>query len=139
MHDFQAKADKHLAAMLDTGGHHSVFLVTPATRIIPFTRFIRRFILERLGHPVAYHLFWFTTPEGYVVSISSDITVRHIIEALYERAVIRGYITSAEKLYVGRSAKALTATVSQMVKQYKPTTTRQQHSFGGSALTGVNE
>ncbi|WP_448092707.1 hypothetical protein [Pseudomonas lini] len=133
---FQHKADRHLTVMLETGVHHSVYLVEVTKSIIPFTRFLRRFILQRLGRTVDYHLFWFATSKGYVVSISSDITVRHIIEEFYNRAVTRNYISAATKLYIGSSAKTLTTTVRQTAEQYTPTTSKDhQHTHGGSAIT----
>lgn len=135
--NFQHKTDKHLASLLGTGGHHCVFLVTPTASIIPFTRYIRRFFIQRLGRSVDYHLFWFTTPQGYVVCISADNTVRRIIEEFYNNAVARNYIKTAEQLYIGSSAKTLTKTVHEMAGHYKPTPYQRTH--GGSVIRNIKQ
>lgn len=138
MRDFNEKAQKHLAAMLEAGGHYSVFLVTP-TNIIPFSRYIRRFLTQRLGRIVDYRLFWFSTSKGYVVCLSADITVRRLIGALYERAVKLKYITSAEQLYIGANAKTLTNTVQGMAEHYTASPSITVRTYGGSSLRGNRE
>lgn len=124
----------HLTAMTDTGTHYSVFLVEPVN-IIKFTRYIRRFFQQRLGYIPDYHLFWFATQQGYVVTLSADLIVRRNIEEFYRMAVERNYITSASPLHIGSSVKTLTTTLNGMAENHTPLPIR--HSYGGSALTGV--
>ena len=126
----------HLAAMTDTGTHFSVFLVTP-TNIIKFTRYIRRFFQQRLGYIPEYHLFWYATDQGYVVTLSADLIVRRNIEEFYNMATERNYITSASPLYIGSSVKTLTKTLNGMAESHTPFPIR--HSYGGSALKGLNQ
>jgi hypothetical protein len=128
---------QHLTAMTETGTHYSVFLVTPAN-IIQFTRYIRRFFQHRLGYIPDYHLFWFATDSGYAVTISSNLLARRSIEEFYRMAIDRNYITTASPLYIGSSAKTLAKTLNGLAESYT-TLPNNQHSYGGSALTGVNK
>ncbi|WP_146022358.1 hypothetical protein [Pseudomonas sp. FW305-70] len=126
----------HLTVMTDTGTHFSVFLVTP-TNIIKFTRYLRRFFQQRLGYIPDYHLFWFATPEGFVVTLSAGLIVRRSIEEFYRMAVERNYITTASPLYIGSSVKTLTKTLNGLAESHTPLPNK--HSYGGSALTGDNK
>lgn len=121
----------HLTAMTDTGTHYSVFLVTPVN-IIKFTRFIRRFFQQRLGYIPDYHLFWFATQQGYVVTLSADLIVRRNIEEFYRMATERNYITTASALYIGSSVKTLTKTLDGMAESHTPLPNTR--TYGGSAI-----
>jgi hypothetical protein len=128
--------NQHIAALMATGKHYSVFFITP-TSIIKFTRYIRRFLQQRLGHIPEYHLFWFATPDGLITTLSSDLIVRRNIEELYRMAVKRNYITTRYPLYIGSSAKSLTKTLHGLAESH--TRLPFKHSYGGSAITGDNK
>lgn len=128
---------QHLTAMTEIGTQYSVYLVSPIN-IVQFTRYIRRFFQHRLGYIPAYHLFWFAIDSGYVVTISSDLIVRRSIEEFYSAAIERNYITTASSLYIGSSAKTLTRIQNGLAASHTPLP-NNQHSYGGSALTGVRQ
>ena len=130
---FQKQAPRHLAALLETGTQYSVYLVGPRVNIIKLTRFLPRFLKQRLSVRPAYHIFWFATSQGLCVAISSNMAVRRLIDDFYKEAVKLRYIEGANQLYIGGNKTKLTTTLGALTLQYKPQ--KGIRTLGGSVVS----
>lgn len=130
---FRRQALRHLAAMYETGTQYSVYMVGPGVNILKFTRFLPRFLRQRMGMRPKYHIFWFATSDGLCVAISSTMAVRRIIYEFYEAAVKLRYVETASQLYVGGNKTKLTTTLAALTLQYQPQ--KGIRTLGGSVVS----
>lgn len=131
------KATQHLLSLQEAGNHYSVHLVNDA-KTIPLTRFLRRFIIKRLGHRAYYKIFWISTTQGTMFCVSTDKTVQRIMADFFQESVTLQHCTTATPLYVGRNKNELANAIAFGVESYK-SKGNHAHSIGGSVLTGVNK
>ncbi|MGH8386696.1 MAG: hypothetical protein ACRESJ_14560 [Pseudomonas sp.] len=98
-----------------------------------FTRFLPRFLKQRLSVRPKYHIFWFATTEGLCVAISSNMAVRRIIDDFYKEAVKLCYVEAAYQMYIGGNKTKLTSTLATFTNQYQPQFGIR--TFGGSVVS----
>ena len=99
MATFRRQAPRHLAALFETGKQFSVYMAGPGVNVLKFTRFLPRFLKQRMGIRPKYHIFWFATSQGLAVAISSTMAVRRLIDEFYKEAVKLKYLEGAHQLY----------------------------------------
>lgn len=130
---FRSQAPRHLAALFETGTQYSVYMVGPGVNILKFTRFLPRFLKQRLSVRPKYHIFWFATSQGLCVAISSNMAVRRIIDDFYKEAVKLKYLEGAYQLYLGGNKTKLTTTLAAMMLQYQ--SQKGIRTLGGSVVS----
>ena len=130
---FRRQAPRHLAALFETGTQYSVYMVGPGVNILKFTRFLPRFLKQRMGMRPKYHIFWFATTEGLCVAISSNMAVRRIIDDFYKEAVKLQYVEGAYEMYIGGNKAKLTTTLAAFMLQYQPQ--KGIRTLGGSVVS----
>lgn len=129
------QAPRHLAALFEVGTQFSIYMVGPGVNILKFTRFLPRFLKQRLGVRTKYHLFWFCTTQGLCVAISASMAVRRVIDEFYKEAVKLRYIESAVELYIGGNRSKLTTTLAAFLMQYE--SQRGVRTMGGSVVSAT--
>lgn len=133
MATFQHKGVRHLAAMYETGTQYSVYMVGPGVNVLKLTRFLPRFLKQRMDIRPKYHIFWFATTEGLCIAISSNMAVRRIIDDFYKEAVNLRYIEAAYQMYLGGNKTKLTSTLAVFMLQYQPQ--KGIRTLGGSVVS----
>lgn len=130
---FRRQAPRHLAALFETGTQYSVYMAGPRVNVLKFTRFLPRFLKQRMGMRPKYHIFWFATTEGLCVAISSNMAVRRIIDDFYKEAVKLQYVEGAYQMYLGGNKTKLTTTLAAFFLQYQPQ--KGIRTLGGSVVS----
>jgi hypothetical protein len=128
------KCIRHLAAMQETGNHHSIYIVTDANTI-NLTRFLRRFFIKRLGYRPQYHLFWLSTTEGTMLCVSGDMTIRRIMGDFFQEAINLSHCSTASPFYIGSSKHELAKAIAIGILHYQPK--GRAKSFGGSVISAT--
>ena len=123
----------HLAALFETGKQFSVYMVGPGVNIMKLTRFLPRFLKQRLGVRPKYHIFWFATDLDLCVAISANMAVRRIIDDFYKEAVKLHYVEGAYQMYIGGNKTKLTTTLAALMMQYQPQ--KGIRTLGGSVVS----
>ncbi|MDR6913524.1 hypothetical protein J2X66_000371 [Pseudomonas sp. 3296] len=126
---------RHLAALFETGKHYSVYMVGPKVHLRNFTKFLPRFLKQRMGNRPKYHIFWFATTEGLCVAISANIAVRRIIDNFYQEAVKLKYVEGAYQLYIGGNKTKLTTTLAALMLEYQ--SQAGIRTLGGSVVSAT--
>lgn len=127
------QAPRHLASLLETGKQYSVYMVGPGVNIMKFTRFLPRFLRQRMGMRPKYHIFWFATTDGLCVAISSNMAVRRVIDDFYKEAVKLRYVEGAYQMYLGGNKTKLTTTLDAFMLQYQ--SQKGIRTLGGSVVS----
>ena len=129
------KAIRHLCAMQEAGKHFSAYMVTDA-KTIPLTRFLRRFLIKRLGYKPQYHLFWCNTTEGTLFCVAADKAVQRVMFEFFLEAVELEHCVGASPVYSGHSKNELAKTIALGILHYE---TKGNHakSLGGSVISAT--
>lgn len=130
---FRSQAPRHLAALFETGKQFSVYMAGPGVNVLKFTRFLPRFLKQRMGIRPKYHIFWFATSQGLAVAISSTMAVRRLIDEFYKEAVKLKYLEGAHQLYLGGNKTKLTTTLAALMFQYL--SQKGIRTLGGSVVS----
>ena len=133
MPTFRRQGLRHLAAIFETGTQYSVYMVGPGVNVLKFTRFLPRFLKQRMGMRPKYHIFWFATTDGLCVAISANMAVRRIIDDFYKEAVKLRYVEGAYQMYLGGNKTKLTTTLAAFMLQYQPQ--KGIRTLGGSVVS----
>jgi len=133
MATFRRQGLRHLAAIFETGTQYSVYMVGPGVNVLKFTRFLPRFLKQRMGMRPKYHIFWFATSEGLCVAISSNMAVHRIIDDFFKEAVKLRYVEGAYQMYLGGNKTKLTTTLAAFMLQYQPQ--KGIRTLGGSVVS----
>lgn len=133
MATLRRQAPRHLAALYETGTQYSVYMVGPRVNILKFTRFLPRFLKQRMGIRPKYHIFWFATSQGLCVAISSNMAVRRIIDDFYKEAVKLRHVEGAYQMYIGGDKAKLTTILAAFLLQYQPQ--KGTRTLGGSIVS----
>ena len=133
MATFRRQGLRHLAAIFETGTQYSVYMVGPGVNVLKFTRFLPRFLKQRMGMRPKYHIFWFATSEGLCVAISSNMAVHRIIDDFFKEAVKLRYVEGAYQMYIGGNKTKLTTTLAAFMLQYQPQ--KGIRTLGGSVVS----
>lgn len=133
MATFQHKGICHLAALFEAGKQYSVYIVGPRVNVLKFTRFLPRFLKQRMGIRPKFHIFWFATSEGMCIAISANMAVRRLIDDFYKEAVNLRYIEAAYQMYLGGNKTKLTSTLAVFMLQYQPQ--KGIRTLGGSVVS----
>lgn len=127
------QAPRHLAALFETGTQYSIYIVGPRINVLKLTRFLPRFLKQRMGMRPKYHLFWFATTSGLCVAISANMAVRRIIDDFYKEAVKLRYVEGAHQMYLGGNKTKLTTTLGAFLLQYQ--SQKGIRTLGGSVIS----
>lgn len=127
------QAPRHLAALFETGTQYSIYIVGPRVNVLKFTRFLPRFLKQRMGMRPKYHLFWFATTAGLCVAISSNMAVRRIIDDFFKEAAKLRYVEGAHQMYLGGNKTKLTTTLGAFLLQYQ--SQKGIRTLGGSVIS----
>jgi hypothetical protein len=121
--------------MQEAGNHYSVYIVKDANNI-KLTRYLRRFVIERLGHRPPFHLFWLHTSEGTMFCVAADKAVHRIMEDFFKEAVRLQHCSTATRLYTGSSKNELAKAIAIGILHYEPKGSNAK-SFGGSVISAT--
>lgn len=131
----QRQCARHLASLFEVGTQYSVYMIGPRVNLRYLTKFLPRYIKQRMGTSHKYHIFWFATTSGLCVAVGSNMAVRRIIDDFYKLAVKLEYCTTASQLYIGGNKTTLTKTLASFMTQYQ--SQRGTKTIGGSIVSAT--